>query len=57
MKAGNGTRFEQSYNAQAAAGTETMLVVGKYVTNHANDKRDLRLWWRVLIRKPIWQGR
>jgi hypothetical protein len=41
MKAGNGQRFEQSYNARAAAGTETMLVVGEYVTNHANDKQEL----------------
>jgi hypothetical protein len=42
MKVGNGTRFEQSYNAQAAVDTETMLVVGEYVTNHANDKREMQ---------------
>jgi hypothetical protein len=42
MKAGNGTRFEQSYNAQAAAGTETMPIAGEYVTNHTNDKRELQ---------------
>jgi hypothetical protein len=42
MKVGNGIHFEQSYNAQAAAGTETMLVAGEYVTNHANDKRELQ---------------
>jgi hypothetical protein len=41
MKAGNGQRFEQSYNAQAAVDTETMLVAGEYVTNHANDKQEL----------------
>jgi transposase len=42
MKAGNGNHFEQSYNAQAAVDTETMLVVGEYVTNHANDKQELK---------------
>jgi hypothetical protein len=41
MKAGNGQRFEQSYNARAAAGTETMLVAGEYVTNHANDRQEM----------------
>jgi transposase len=41
MKAGNGKHFEQSYNAQAAVDTETMLVVGEYVTNHGNDKQEL----------------
>jgi hypothetical protein len=42
MKAGNGKHFEQSYNTQAAVDTETMMVVGKYATNHANDKQELR---------------
>ena len=42
MKAGNGKHFEQAYNAQAAVDTEgSMLVLGKYVTNHANDKKEL----------------
>ncbi|MDR2793906.1 MAG: hypothetical protein LBB61_09640 [Treponema sp.] len=41
MKAGNGKHFEQSYNAQAAVYTETIMVVGKYITNHANDKQEL----------------
>jgi transposase len=42
MKAGNGQHFEQSYNAQAAVDTETMLIVGEYVTNHGNDKQELQ---------------
>ncbi|MEI8218105.1 MAG: IS1182 family transposase [Elusimicrobiota bacterium] len=43
MKAGNGQHFEQSYNAQAAVDTEgSMLILGKYVTNHANDKLELK---------------
>jgi transposase len=42
MKAGNGKHFEQSYNAQAAVDTETMLIVGEYVTNHGNDKKELK---------------
>ncbi|MDR1175501.1 MAG: transposase, partial [Treponema sp.] len=41
MKAGNGKHFEQSYNAQAGVDTETMLVVGEYVTNRGNDKQEL----------------
>jgi transposase len=42
MKAGNGQQFEQAYNAQAAVDTEnSMLIVGGYVTNHANDKQEL----------------
>ncbi len=42
MKAGNGSHYLQSYNAQAAVDTEgSMLILGKYVTAHANDKREL----------------
>jgi transposase len=42
MKAGNGHHFEQSYNAQAAVDTEgSMLIMGGYVTQHANDKQEL----------------
>lgn len=42
MKAGNGTHFEQSYNAQAAVDTEgSLLVLGTYVTDAANDKEQL----------------
>lgn len=42
MKSGSGQHFEQSYNAQAAVDTEgSMLVLGQYVTNHANDKLEL----------------
>jgi len=42
MKAGNGQHFEQAYNAQAAVDTEgSMLILGQYVTDHANDKLEL----------------
>jgi transposase len=42
MKAGTGKHFEQSYNAQLAVDTEgSMLIVGGYVTQHANDKQEL----------------
>ncbi|MFA6931923.1 MAG: transposase [Lentisphaeria bacterium] len=42
MKAGNGKHFEQAYNAQAAVDTAgSMLIVGQYVTDHANDKLEL----------------
>ncbi|MEI8354456.1 MAG: transposase, partial [Lentisphaerota bacterium] len=42
MKAGNGEHFEQAYNAQAAVDTEgSMLILGAYVTDAANDKQQL----------------
>jgi hypothetical protein len=42
MKAGNGKHFEQCYNAQAAVDTEgSMLILGGYVTQHVNDKKEL----------------
>lgn len=42
MKAGNGEHVEQAYNAQAVIDTEgSMLILGEYVTNHGNDKREL----------------
>lgn len=42
MKAGNGSHFEQSYNAQAAVDTEgSLLVLGAYVTDAPNDKQQL----------------
>jgi len=42
MKAGNGAHVEQAYNAQAVIDTEgSMLILGHYVTDHANDKREL----------------
>ena len=42
MKAGNGSHFEQAYNAQAVVDTEgSMLILGRYVTNHVNDKEEL----------------
>jgi hypothetical protein len=42
MKAGGGNHFEQSYNAQAAADTEgSMLILGGYVTQNGNDKKEL----------------
>jgi transposase len=42
MKAGNGKHYEQAYNAQAAVDTAgSMLILGQYVTNHPNDKKEL----------------
>lgn len=42
MKAGNGAHFEQAYNCQAAVDADgTMLIVGAYVTDAANDKQQL----------------
>jgi len=42
MKAGNGSHFEQAYNAQAAVDTDSRLIVGQRVTNAPNDKQQLR---------------
>jgi transposase len=42
MKAGSGKHFEQCYNAQAAVDTEgSMLILGGYVTQNVNDKKEL----------------
>ena len=42
MKAGSGEHVEQAFNAQAVIDAEgSMLLLGQYVTNHANDKREL----------------
>ena len=42
MKAGSGDHVEQAFNAQAVIDTEgSMLILGGYVTNYANDKREL----------------
>jgi transposase len=44
MKAGNGKHYEQSYNAQAVVDTEgSMLILGGYVTQNANDKKEMAL--------------
>src|SRR5438552_6113890 len=40
MKAGNGSHFEQAYNAQAAV-NEQMLIVGERVSVAPNDKEEL----------------
>ena len=42
MKCGGGNYYEQCYNAQAAVDTEgSMLILGSYITNHTNDKKEL----------------
>lgn len=41
MKAGNGTPFEQAYNAQAAVEVESRLIVAPRVTDAPNDKEQL----------------
>ena len=41
MKAGNGSHFEQAYNAQAAVDADTLLVVGQLVADDPNDKQQL----------------
>ena len=41
MKAGNGSHFEQAYNAQAAVETDSRLIVATRVTDAPNDKPQL----------------
>jgi len=41
MKAGTGGHFEQTYNAQAAVETESMLIVGQQVSQAPNDKEQM----------------
>jgi len=47
-----GGGFEQSYNAQAAVDTDTMLVVGTGLTQAANDKRQLEPMLDTLAELP-----
>jgi len=49
---GPGGGFEQSYNAQAAVDTDTMLVVGTGLTQAANDKQQLEPMLEVLGELP-----
>ena len=43
MKAGRSVAFEQSYNAQAVVDAEgSYLILGQRVTNHSNDKEELK---------------
>jgi len=41
MKAGNGSHFEQAYNAQASVETDSRLIVGTRVSDQPNDKEQL----------------
>jgi len=47
-----GGGLEQSYNAQAAVHTETMLVVSQALSQAANDKQQLVPMLEVLERLP-----
>ena len=52
MKAGQSQAFEQSYNAQAAVDAEgSYLILGQRVTNHSNDKEELKPTLQLLIRR------
>jgi transposase len=38
----SGGGFEQAYNAQASVDVESLLITGNHVTNHTNDKKELK---------------
>ena len=42
MKYGNSDEFEQCYNLQAVVDTDSMVIVGKYATQNANDKQEIK---------------
>lgn len=48
----SGGGYEQSYNAQAAVDTETMLVVATGLTQAANDKQQLKPMLKAFNRLP-----
>ena len=48
----SGGGFEQSYNAQASVDTESLMVVGQHVTQHPNDKEELKPAVEVLEALP-----
>jgi transposase len=39
---GSGGEFKQAYNGQAAVDTQSMLIVENHVSQHANDKQELK---------------
>lgn len=49
MKVGGG--FDQCYNAQAAVDTDSMLIVGGFVTQAGNDSQQIQPMLEVLIRR------
>ena len=49
MKVGGG--FDQCYNAQAAVDTDSMLIVGGYVTQAGNDSQQIEPMLEVLIER------
>lgn len=55
MKVGGG--FDQCYNAQAAVDTETMLIVGGYVTQAGNDSQQIEPMLEVLLERQMQLGR
>jgi hypothetical protein len=55
MKTGQG--FDHCYNAQAAVDTETMLVVGQFLTQAGNDKQQIEPMLEQLTDLPETLGR
>jgi hypothetical protein len=49
--------FDQCYNAQAAVDTDTMLVVGQYLTQAGNDKQQVEPMLECLSALPATLGR
>lgn len=55
MKVGGG--FDQCYNAQAAVDTDSMLIVGSFVTQACNDSRQIEPMLAVLIQRQEQLGK
>ena len=49
MKVGGG--FDQCYNAQAAVDTDSMLIVGSFITQAGNDRQQIQPWLEVLTER------
>jgi len=52
MPGSGGKNFQQAYNVQAGVDTETMLVITKHVTQHANDKLEVEPTLKALEQLP-----
>ena len=57
MPGSGGKNFQQAYNVQAGVDTETMLVVTKHVTQHANDKLEVEPTLKALQQLPETLGK
>ena len=48
----SGSDFDQCYNAQCSVDIEKVLIVGQHLSQHPNDKQELKLAFEILTALP-----